>query len=272
MFYRPINDIHREFDRFYFQRYMKKRPNDWHIYEPTPLNTDKNTVLGIAGDIDTRYYTVDFLVKMAARFKAVVCVLGNHDYWRRDLTTWPQKMKGELAKAGVSNVHVLARETVVIDGVRFIGSTLWTDFNKGDNLVLNAAQETMNDYKFMRKMDYSRLVKPLDLLAEHHKDRDFIFSFANNEERMVVLSHHAPSWKSVDFSRYGIGPINSLYATEFGNEISYSNFNIWHHGHIHTFRDYLIYNTRIICNPRGYFFSDLVEGFDDSWLIDLDSL
>ena len=62
MFYRPINDIHREFDRFYFQRYMKKRPNDWHIYEPTPLNTDKNTVLGIAGDIDTRSYTVDFLV------------------------------------------------------------------------------------------------------------------------------------------------------------------------------------------------------------------
>lgn len=272
MFYRPINDIHREFDRWYFQNYMKKKPWAWNIYEPTHLDTDKDTVLGIAGDIDTKYYTVEFLIAMSKRFKAVVCVFGNHDYWHRDLTTWGHTVRERLVQAGVDNVYLLCRDSVVIEGVRFIGSTLWTDFGKGDQLILNSAQENMNDYKFMRKMNYARRVKPIDLLAEHQKDRDFIFSFANNEEKMVVLSHHAPSWKSVDFSRYGMGPINSLYATEFGNEISYSNFGIWHHGHIHTFRDYKIFNTRIICNPRGYFFSDLVEGFDDTWLIDLSTL
>lgn len=272
MFYRPINDIHREFDRFFFQRWMKKKPELWEIYEPSPLDTDQDTVLGIAGDMDTKKHTVKFLIAMSKRFKAVVCVLGNHDYWRRDLTYHSSQIKAALADAGVTNVHLLDKDSVVIDGVRFIGATLWTDFNKGDNLVLNMAEHEMNDYLFMRKENYERRVKPRDLLAEHIRARDFIFSFAQNEEKMVVLSHHAPSWKSIDFSRYGQGPINHLYATEFGNEISYSNFRLWHHGHIHTSRDYMIYNTQIICNPRGYFglgTHDLNAKFNDKWLIEL---
>ena len=272
MYYRPINDIHREFDRWFCLKYLKKKPELWNIYEPSVLDTDKDTVLGIAGDIDTKKHTVKFLIALANRFKAIVLVLGNHDYWQRDLTHWSKTVKTQLASAGITNVHLLDRDSVVIDGVRFIGATLWTDFNKGDQLVLNIAESEMNDYRFMRKLNYDRRVKPRDILAEHLADRDFIFSFVNNEEKMVVLSHHAPSWQSIDLSRYGVSPINSLYATEFGNEISYSNFKIWHHGHIHTKFDYLIYLTRVICNPRGYFGKELVKGFDDQWLIDLDKI
>ena len=269
MLYRPINDIHREHDRWYFQRWMKKKPELWHIYEPSHLDTDKDTVLGIAGDMDTQKYTIKFLIDMSKRFKAVVCILGNHDYWRRDFTTHASQLKRQLKEAGVNNVHLLDCDSVVIDGVRFIGATLWTDFNKGDNLILNTAESDMNDYRFMRKNNYTRRLKPRDLLAEHIKHRDFIFSFAQNEEKMVVLSHHAPCWKSIDFSRYGHGTINHLYATEFGNEIAYSHFTLWHHGHIHTTRDYLIYNTRVICNPRGYFMDELNLKFNDTWLIEL---
>jgi len=269
MLYRPISDIHREFDRWYFQRWMKKKPELWDIYTPSHLDTDKDTVLGIAGDMDTQKYTAKFLIEMSKRFKAVVCVLGNHDYWKRDLQSHPEQIKKTLAMAGVTNVHLLDCNSVVIDDVRFIGATLWTDFNKGDSLVLNMAEREMNDYFFMRKNNYERRVKPRDLLAEHIRHRDFIFSFAQNDEKMVVLSHHAPCWKSIDFSRYGQGPINYLYATEFGNEIAYSNFLLWQHGHIHTTHDYPIYNTRIICNPRGYFGDKMNEKFNDKWIIEL---
>ncbi len=272
MFYRPISDIHREFDRWFCLTRMKKNPELWNIYEPAHLPTDADTVLGLAGDIDVKKHNVKFLISLASRFKAVVVVLGNHDLWCRDLTTWAETVKQQLAFAGVANVHLLSRDSVVIDGVRFIGATLWTDFNKGDTVVMNIAESEMNDFRFMRKLNYERRVKPRDILAEHIRDRDFIFSFANNEEKMVVLSHHAPCWQSIDYHRYGISPLNYLYATEFGNEIAYSNFALWHHGHIHSTRDYMIFNTRVICNPRGYSHKELNPHFNDGWLINLNEL
>ena len=40
---------------------------------------------------------------------------------------------------------------------------------------------------------------------------------------------------------------------EFLNLIlKYPNIKLWCHGHIHQSKDYMIGNTRIICNPRGY--------------------
>ena len=269
LYYRPINDLHLEFDRNFNHRWLKKKPERHEIYEPAPLDTDKDTILGIAGDIDVMKHTIKFLKKMSHRFKSVVAVLGNHDYWRRDFTNQASIIQEELAQEGYDNVHLLNRDSVVIDGYRFIGATLWTDFNKGDNLLMSQASTLMNDYKFLRKDQYTRRVKTHDILSEHIKDTKFIFDFAQNEEPMIVLSHHAPSFKSIDFSRYGNGPINHLYATEFGNEIAYSNFLIWHHGHIHTSQLYTIHETTVICNPRGYFGYQMNDNFNDQLLIKL---
>ena len=272
LYYRPISDIHREWDRDFFLRHCKKQmranPHSFIPYEPSHLDTDKDTILGLAGDIDSKKHTIDFLKKMSTRFKYVVCVLGNHDYWKRDLDSHVENVKKALAEAGCSNVFVLENDSVVIEGYRFIGATLWTDFNK-DDLLLNLAKEQINDYKFMRKGNYSRRVRPVDIYKEHEKSAKFIFSFAQNDEKMIVLSHHAPSFKSVDYSRYGMGPINHLYATEFGNQIAYSNFLFWHHGHIHASRWYQIFNTWVICNPRGYFAYQMNKQFDDTKLIEL---
>lgn len=269
LYYRPINDIHREFDRYFCDRWLKKKPELHNIYEPTPLDTDKDTILGIAGDIDVKKHTVKFLKKMSTRFKAVVAILGNHDYWRRDFTNHACLIQEELAREGYNNVHLLNRSSVVIEGYRFIGATLWTDFNNGDTLLMNQATSLMNDYRFLRKDNYTRRVKSHDLLAEHLKDKKFIFDFAQNEEQMIVLSHHAPCFKSIDYDRYGMGPTNNLYATEFGNEIAYSNFLIWHHGHIHKSQWYQIHETWVLCNPRGYFGLEMNKQFNDQLLIEL---
>lgn len=269
LYYRPINDIHREWDRTFLKKWVRKNPERYSIYEPSVLPTDKDTILGIAGDMDTKKETVKFLKKMSGRFKAVVAVLGNHDYWRRDFTSHASSIKEELKREGYDNVHLLDCDSVVIEGYRFIGATLWTDFNKGDTLLMNQARTLLNDYKFMRKNNYERRVLSADILGQHRKAAKFIFDFAENEEQMIVLSHHAPSFKSVDYNRYGMGPINNLYATEFGNEIAYSNFLIWHHGHIHKSQWYQIYETWIVCNPRGYFGYEMNEHFNDQLLIEL---
>ena len=49
-------------------------------------------------------------------------------------------------------MHVLDRDEVVIDGVRFLGATLWTDFSATGNLVLAAleARQRMTDYRRIR--------------------------------------------------------------------------------------------------------------------------
>lgn len=269
MLYRPISDLHREFDRWYYQKCMKNTRELWRIYEPTYLDTDKDTVLGIAGDIDTKKYTVEFLLEMSNRFKAVVCVLGNHDYWKRDFSSHTTSIKKALSDNGINNVHLLDCDSVIIEDVRFIGATLWTDFNNANDLVMLMAKNSMNDYRYIRKENYSRRLTPVDVLKEHLKHRDFIFSYADSNEKMAVLSHHAPSWVSIDLHRYGDDATNSFYATELGNKISYSNFKLWHHGHTHSSYDYMIYNTRVICNPRGYFGDNLNEEYNDEFLIEL---
>lgn len=271
MYYRPISDLHIEFDTLYLKKLARRYPEKYQVYTPSVLPTDKETILGIAGDIATKKLTYKFLKELSTRFLAVVAILGNHDYWRRDLTTWVDTMRSQLIAEGITNVHILHRDSVVIEGFRFIGATLWTDFNKGDQITLNAAQTEMSDYKFMRRENYSRKVKPIDILGEHIKDSKFIFSFAQHtEEPTIVLSHHAPSWKSLDFDRYKVNdPLNYMYATEFGNEISHSNFLIWHHGHVHKSHNYKIYETSVICNPRGYFGKELNKNFNDQILIRL---
>lgn len=266
MFYRPISDIHIEFHR-HTERQFKGRISAPFILEELP--TDSETVLGIAGDIDIKKKIDEFLISMSARFKAVVLTLGNHDYWCRSLDTCAFELKQRLQNAGVTNVHVLCRDSIEIEGVTFIGATLWTDFNNFNPLAMLGSLQ-MRDYKKIRTNAYSRRISPEYLASEHVRDRDFIFSFSQMEKPMVVISHHAPSLMSVDSSRYGINDmLNWSYASSLENQISYSNFMLWHHGHNHVNRDYSIHQTRVICNPYGYFGYQLNRGYDEKMLIDL---
>ena len=72
------------------------------------------------------------------------------------------------------------------------------------------------------------------------------------DKKIIVVTHHAPSAKSIDIV-YETDKANGSYASNLENFIlDHPNIKLWCHGHIHSQSDYMIGDCRVICNPRGY--------------------
>lgn len=261
MQFRLISDVHNEFY------------NPVAQYSITRMVGDENRVLVIAGDFGSLKGAGDYaatLTNMAKRFKAVVYVPGNHEYYKYKIKRESalrefQKMNPE----GLDNIHFLIRDSVVIDGVRFVGATLWTDQNKGNPIVEWELKQKMNDFKLITYHDERtntyRKLHPADWLREHRNDLGYIKqAVAESHEPVVVVTHHAPSSESLDprfdWDYYG----NFGYYSDLSEYIiDNPKIQYWCHGHIHKRSDYTLGDTIIACNPYGYPGEDDVDFIDN---------
>lgn len=275
---RLFSDVHCEFGRF---------------HAPI-LPNEKDMVCVLAGDIGVahRPKTIGpFVNEMARRYKAVVYVLGNHEHYQTSVLRTMEKVRAAIGMypeydldepdvQGIpDNVHILENQDVVIDDVAFIGSTLWTDFRKGNPHVMLTARDRMNDYKCIRigpiGEPYRRRLKPQDTYSFHDNAKRYIFpKIAEHKalgRKVFVVTHHAPSEQSIapEFRNPSDDLINPCYATELGYEILDANPNCWVHGHIHTSLDYMIGETRVVCNPRGYHGHALNPTFQPTLVIEI---
>jgi Icc-related predicted phosphoesterase len=224
-----------------------------YILPERPDQTDECDVIIIAGDVREDYTkSVKWLIEQDFK-KPVVFVGGNHEGYRcsRDHTA----AKAKLLTRG-TNIHFLQDEAVTIENTVFCGATLWTDFMLyGESQFFQArftAHEMMNDFKLIRfaKNDYGRFA-PNDAIAEHKNSKEFIRNTleTTQELKRVVVTHHAPSIKSVH-SKYGNDLLNASYASDCEELIDKST--LWVHGHVHSSFDYTIGDGRVICNSAGY--------------------
>jgi Icc-related predicted phosphoesterase len=105
-----------------------------------------------------------------------------------------------------------------------------------------------------RKTEPSRF-SPEDAVEDHKKMFGFIQSVieGRNDEKFVVVGHHAPSRKSTH-PRYASEELmNGGYSSSLDEYImDHPQIKLWTHGHTHEDFDYMIGDTRIVCNPRGY--------------------
>lgn len=195
----------------------------------------------------------DFLKQASEQFKHVIWVAGNHEFyggkWHGSLDT----LRLEAAK--FPNVHFLEDETVTIDDIVFVGSTLWTDLNNDDWHTKYTLKNNMNDYRVIKndKNNFHRL-HPDDTFARHRASKQFIEdTVADHTRQCVVVTHHAPSSMSVHPKYQSDVHMNGGYRSNL-EDIFLNNENIvyWFHGHTHYQFDYTIGKTRIVCNPRGY--------------------
>ena len=68
-----------------------------------------------------------------------------------------------------------------------------------------------------------------------------------------MITHHAPSFKSIHPNYVDQTLINGAYSSNLEQFITNRpDINLWFHGHIHHPQDYIIGETRILANPRGY--------------------
>ena len=182
--------------------------------------------------------------------KPVVYVLGNHEFYGGKIGDWC--FGGAMAAMG-AHVHLLCRGEVVVDGVRFLGATLWTDYLLHDDreAAMKAARDGMNDHR--RILVPGGKFMPRDALAEHLSDRLFLprETIEPFDGPTVVVTHHAPLPNSIDPS-FARDPLTPAYASDLGGIIAAGKPDLWVHGHVHRSHDYLAGHTRVVCNPKGY--------------------
>lgn len=202
----------------------------------------------------------DFLKRCSFQFPHVVYVAGNHEFYHGKWMQTIDILANECAKH--SNIYFLERGTKVIEDVAFVGGTLWTDMNKGDPLTLHAARDMMNDFRIIRKeFDGYTKLKPVDTASRHKQTLGYIKEIVDRKEyeKYVVVGHHSPSFQSCHEMYRNDSIMNGCYHSSLEEFIlDRSQIKLWTHGHTHYPFDYMIGDTRIVCNPRGY------EGYEDT--------
>lgn len=227
----------------------------------------RQTELGFARHRSERFH--DFFERCAANFPHVIYVMGNHEYYHSDFATALGEMRRKLAH--LSNLYILEREVKVIDDVTFIGGTLWTDMNNMDSLTLYHMRTMMNDFRVIqnsgtpvnfRDQDgkfHTRVGRfmPEDAVTEHVKMKQYIevvtAMLGKNPNKYVVVGHHAPSRRSTHEMYAHDTIMNGGYSSDLDEFImDHPEIKLWTHGHTHHVFDYMIGETRVVCNPRGY--------------------
>ena len=232
--------------------------NDIHLeFSPLePVITDAD-VLILAGDIfvlaslrQSKYQDrlEQFLTGLSDHYGQVYAISGNHEYYGSDINTSDEQIKAIYQSHGI---QFLQNEMAEYNGIRFIGTTLWTAVDPIRSL---AVQEHMSDYHVIKNNKHQLTVHDTDQL--HNQMRFQLESMLSNDTKpTVVITHHAPSYSSI--SDHYRRPENSLLNSAFANRLDsimdqYPNISLWAHGHVHNSCDYMVNQTRVICNPRGY--------------------
>ena len=196
----------------------------------------------------------DFFKRCSFQFPHVIYIMGNHEFYHGKFYAAIDYMREECAK--YSNVYMLEQDMKIIDDVVFVGGTLWTDMNRRDPLTMHAMKDMMNDFRIVRneKREYAAM-SALDVAIRHDKTLGYIKLIVqeHKDKKCVVVGHHAPSFKSVSEQYASQTLMNGGYASDLSEFIiDHPQIKLWTHGHMHQPFDYVIGETRVVCNPRGY--------------------
>lgn len=221
----------------------------------------------VAGDIaNSAKKAVDWLLRNTPDTQPCVFVAGNHEFYGNEFPGELDTFRELCARE--DRLFFLENDVAIIDGVRFVGATLWTDYALyGDPTSgMLAAQRAMNDHYKIRHGSEAFL--PKIARETHLLSRGFILNTLVRpfEGPSVVVTHHCPHPKSVH-PKYGINPLNTAFASDLTETILNGNAKLWIHGHTHSSFDYRVSNTRIICNPYGY--GNENSSFDPNLVIDV---
>ena len=187
--------------------------------------------------------------------KPVIYVAGNHEFYGGSIDGTIAALREHSADTAI---HLLETNELIVEGVRFLGTTLWSDFS----IVDEAERAQAEGLALAMIRDFSRI------RADSSADR--FFSPADSTELFrrsaawlqrkldepfdgptVVVTHHAPSQRSIH-PRFAGSPLNTCFVSDAERMMGSARVPLWIHGHTHDSFDYSVEGTRVLCNPRGY--------------------
>ena len=228
---------------------------------------DKDTTLILAGDLWTGTHFIEYagrswITKVSTRFKNVLIVLGNHDYWQTHkgltISRGGDTCNAMLQDFGLFNVKVLDCDTWQEDDVLIIGATLWTDMNKRDPLAMYNMPNFMRadgkiSYETGPNGQWSRFTSE-KWVHEHSRHRGYINHILtqNRDKKCVVVTHHQPLEQMGDPAWKG-HHANAYYYSDLGDMILMNeNISMWICGHSHIRYDEQFEHCRLYMNAVGY--------------------
>ena len=247
---------------------MSDLHNEFGTYRPPAVTAD---LAILAGDIHLDAKGIKWAATHTTGMP-VVYVAGNHEFYspRQPMQSISYSIERAAQRHGI---HFLERKCVDFGRVRVLGCTLWTDFALyGDSAEGRRQSYAMNDFSgaICIRDPYdpdSRLPFTPELSGAIHRasvnwlDAELAKPW---EGKTVVVTHHAPSMKSVSMRFIG-DQMNPCYASNLEHLVERAD--LWVHGHMHEAFDYRVGKCRVICNPRGY--SDLPENPNAAFKDDL---
>ena len=266
--------------------------DDLHLeFGPYPVDDlPEADILALGGDIMVAFYlkkegaeyneyrnTVYHFFKAALeKYKFVLYTPGNHEHYNHFFPTTVAKIRGWFEEKFPSDHQRIIfgdREKWDYNGVTFLLATLWTDFEKNNPNSMLAAQTCMGDYDciYQPRDDVGyRVNLPQDTYNEHIKSREWLAKEISDAEKVdgkvVVISHMAPSWQSID-PYFKDSTTNGAYCSDL-EWLMGGAVVLWMHGHVHSKHDYDVKGTRVLTNPRGYFGYNRT-GYDKDLIIEL---
>lgn len=233
-------------------------------------NVDSDVVI-LAGDIHIGEKGLGW-IKRKFKGKEVVYVLGNHEYYHGII---PELCGVLKEKSKDTNIHVLENDVLVIGDVVILGCTLWTNFELYGNADVAAdhARACMNDYRTIKTTPEYKVWAPSDTIKVYNKSFNWLSKKVEEykDKKIVVVTHNAPSINSC-LGKYKNDLLTAAFVVDLEEFIGDSNIKLWVHGHVHNSANYMIGNTKVICNSRGYcgpFESNENELFDSSLVINI---
>lgn len=233
--------------------------SDYHLefYPTTKIRNVGSDVLVMAGDIVTVKGLLnnefdDFFEYISTQFKDLIYVLGNHEHYNYTFNKSVDDLRNYLSK--YSNIHVLDDQSIEINNVKFIGSTLWTDVNNNCPITIEALKNYLNDFRlinYINEFGNYKVFHPTTAALLHSHSKQFIKQQTVDHEKCVVVTHHAPSYRSIHEKYKCDKYMNHGYAS-YLEDMMIDNIKVWIHGHVHSPSDYIVNNTRVVCNPHGY--------------------
>ena len=248
--------------------------SDLHLHRgnPLPWLANEAEIVIVAGNL-APIQRGEYLRAAAAQWAnaEVLYVPGPVEFYGADIDTGREQLAEACQTLGVT---LLDRRSVTIEGVRFIGATLWTDMrlngSAGEQAAHRTAQRTEDFDGRIRHDASGGKLTPHEAARRHALERAFIERelVAGQEEvrAIVVITHHAPSSRCIP-SWFAGEPLSASYASDLDRLITQYQPWLWIHGHVTYPVSEDIGDTRVMANPHGPhrtsnldFWPDLIVG------------
>lgn len=265
-YFRLFSDMHLDFYA------NSKKFNPSQLWEPEVLPEDKDSVLILAGDIwhakkPFKFSNYSWFSKICSRFKYVLVVLGNHDFWAGSFPTEYSNFERYKKEQNLNNLFLLQDNVIEIGNYKFLGATFWTSLGSRSHDVIEQFNAHNNDLKYIRWIDprYPNVYKHITFkpfLEAHNKSKNFIFENAVKdypEQQIVVVTHHPPT-NSLANDPHKTEIDFEIDSNNLFEDIKNSEIDYWMHGHHHQSGVELVGNTKIMANTVGYLSSSISKG------------